>query len=122
VRREGREVKNRHRIPPLFHPSPTTTIPSHPPPPCCREIPRDSLRLEEKPIASGGFGEVFRGTWAGTEVAVKRLKEGHLKQQVRPPPHVHSGGQETGREGKEARRRGGTPPSAGVLKFLGGGL
>lgn len=44
------------------------------------EIPYRELQLatddfgEDKIIGSGGFGTVYKGTWKGTQVAIKRLK------------------------------------------------
>ena len=46
------------------------------------EIPADEIELGPR-IGIGSFGEVYRGTWRLTDVAVKRLLEQDLK-----PEHV----------------------------------
>jgi c-src tyrosine kinase len=38
------------------------------------EIPRRAI-VRVKPIGSGQFGEVFEGTYAGKQVAIKTLKD-----------------------------------------------
>ncbi|EJD54863.1 kinase-like protein [Auricularia subglabra TFB-10046 SS5] len=56
------------------------------------------LNWEEKPFDSGGFGDVYRGRWSGTEVAVKLLRSDTSKQDLRTEveiwqklrhPHIH---------------------------------
>lgn len=38
-----------------------------------RFIPRAELEFDEVPLDSGAFGAVYKGTWKGTAVAIKKL-------------------------------------------------
>ena len=37
-------------------------------------LPPDKLNVDKKPFAFGGYSDVFKGAYAGSEVCVKRLK------------------------------------------------
>eukprot|EP01089_Gocevia_fonbrunei_P019882 TRINITY_DN7182_c0_g1_i1.p1 TRINITY_DN7182_c0_g1~~TRINITY_DN7182_c0_g1_i1.p1 ORF type:complete len:111 (+),score=24.27 TRINITY_DN7182_c0_g1_i1:148-480(+) len=39
------------------------------------QIPCEELKTEERYIAKGAFGKVYKGTWGETNVACKRLKD-----------------------------------------------
>lgn len=44
---------------------------------CCR-----FLKVKDR-LAAGTFGEVFKGTWQGSEVAIKRMKYERLNEQLK---------------------------------------
>ena len=43
-------------------------------------IPFCELKLEQKPIGHGGFGEVYAGTWHNTPVAFKKFHRQHMSK------------------------------------------
>ena len=52
------------------------------------EIAFDTLELHADQAASGGFGAVHRGTWHGAPVAVKRLFDANITDELRAEFHT----------------------------------
>lgn len=42
--------------------------------PSSHTLPVDLLNIDKRPSGSGGFSDVFQGTYAGSKVCVKRLR------------------------------------------------
>lgn len=56
-------------------------------------IPSSEIQLESPRLAVGSYGEVFKGTWNGTDVAVKKLLEQDVSpvvMEVYNPPNSNS--------------------------------
>ncbi len=47
------------------------------------EIPYASIEVEQTQLAGGGFGIIYKGVWQGCAVAVKRLFDPQITEQLR---------------------------------------